>query len=242
MKRFFPLLVIAVFSQLSLSAQQTTHPPRFYVELSTGPSFPIGNFKVKDNIALSDYDEGKLSGGALPGLQGNLKVGAWLDGNWKLFIQGGYSYHQQDEDAVTETLNDPNIQDASVAVDIKTDKWRSYQGLGGVTYHAPFYEGSRLAYEATMAIGIDRSIRPAVSFTAVDQYGTRTPVNYAETKMPAAFAWDVAFGISYRVAYNIDILGNINYYNAYPKRKSGEPEQKYEMAVLQVLLGLGFSF
>src|SRR5580698_11600296 len=120
------LLIFTWFFSLHCFAQDTVS--KFSVEISIGPSFPMGEFADKN------YSEVTNSRGlAKTGYGVDLNIKLDLDANLGLLVTAGYSSNKQDPKSVENYINKGANFPAKSSIEMNA--WNISKILAGFYYH-----------------------------------------------------------------------------------------------------------
>lgn len=211
MKRLVSLLTGFLFIVGSLQAQRK--PSKLFVELSLGPSFPLGQFAEKTYNGPVEEDQ---PGMASTGLAANATVGYYLKENFGLLLTAGYSVNKQKEQGYREYRE--KSQTASLTyVDVDTDNWKMYKVMGGGFFVAQLVE-NKLNLVTKLSAGICKTEIPGYSWATQQGSGlgglAYSMGRQGKTKLPTMFCYQVGLGLQYKLNQHIHLLFDVNSFNA----------------------------
>jgi hypothetical protein len=250
MKKIPVLLTSFLLCTSLLYSQQKEQ--KYFVELSAGPSFPIGKFADKSK----EISEGEQPAGlAKLGLNAQLSLGYYIKENVGLLFSSGFSIHKQDassyEDYYKENLNaGGGIRPTSVAATTKS--WQILKLMAGGFLVTPLTEEEELVLVTKITIGACKTAVPGYS-TVVDLPGGMNPTSTTMDKisLPWAFCYQVSMGVKYKLNDKLHLLFDVNSFNANPQKTyklvnpvSGQNtvKEKYKLGEVNALVGIGMSF
>jgi opacity protein-like surface antigen len=255
MKRSVSLLIGFLFMVGVLQAQRK--PSKLFVELSLGPSFPLGQFAEKSYNGPNEEDQ---PGMASTGLAANVTVGYYLKENFGLLLTAGYSSNKQKEQGYREYM--AKAQTAPFTyIDVDTDKWKMYKVMGGGFFVTQLVE-DKLNLVTKLSAGICKTDIPGYSWAI--QGSGMGGLNYSmgrfgKTKLPTTFCYQVGLGLQYKLTRHIHVLFDVNSFNATAKKDfttyfGAEPvfapgpavpitvNRNFRFGSVNALLGIGLRF
>ncbi|WP_205509126.1 hypothetical protein [Longitalea arenae] len=245
------------FLLLTILAHAQEKESNLFVELSIGPSFPIGKFGDKNYKSVLEDDE--PAGLAKTGLNLQAAVGYYLGENFGLLLSPGYSIHAQDgsgyENFIKESTGAMGAPTAShAAVDAKS--WKMLKLLAGAFLVTPLTMEEDLVLQTKITAGACKTAVPGYSFTAYnEQNGSSYAGSTGENSLNWAFCYQVSLGVKYQLNKKLHLLLDLNSFNAttakeytftFPFSPNPVPPRtekiKYRLAEVNVMAGLALSF
>lgn len=253
MKRTVGLLAGLFLICCVLHAQEKQ--PKFLVELSVGPSIPIGKFADKSYTGLTEKDP---SGLAKTGMTANATIGYYLKSSVGLLLTAGYSVNKQDGAGYEEYYSKSWYPNAS-RIDVSTNSWKILKVMAGGFLVTPLTSDNELSLLTKLSAGICKTAVPKYSYSAYGQNGSWMAMGtQGKITLPMAFCYQISVGLQYKLNDKLHLLLDINSFNATAKNEftytilgnptPGNPDQtitqvhKYKLAQVNVLAGIGFNF
>lgn len=251
MKKTVNLITIFLFAFGALHAQQKT--PKFFAEVSAGPSFPIGQFAEKEYPGIDEKDQ---PGMAKTGISANVTLGYYIKENAGLLLTGGYGAYKQNTEGLSTYIK-RNYYINATEVDVDTKNWEIIKVMGGGFLVTPITE-SKLNLITKVSAGVLKATVPAYDWRA---YAATGPAfaggSVHKYKLPVTFCYQISLGLQYKLNDKLHLLFDINSFNATATRKAPQstgppignppgtptiPDKKYKFGSVNALLGVGVSF
>lgn len=242
------LITILLFAFGVLHAQQKT--PKFFAEVSAGPSFPIGQFGEKEYPGIDAKDQ---PGMAKTGIAANITLGYYIKENVGLLLTGGYATYKQNPEGLEEYIK-RNYYVNATDINAKADDWKLLKIMAGGFLITPLTE-NKLNLVTKISAGILKTAVPEFSWKA---YASTGPAfaggDEEEEKLPKTFCYQISLGLQYKLNDKLHLLFDINSFNATatdeaPPRPIGTPpgvpslpDRKYKFGAVNALIGVGVNF
>ncbi len=267
MKKTVTLLTGFLVFIISLHAQKKQ--PKFLVELSIGPSFPIGKFAGKSYTNLNEKDPDGL---AKLGWVGNVTVGYYINSSIGVLLMGGYSENKQNASSYEDYLRRYWLSGYS-NVNAKTNKWKVKKVMGGVFWITRLTSSSKIKLLTKLAAGICKTAIPGFSYKASSIYppgsipsgsipsGSMYAEGYqGKTALKTSFCYQVSVEGQYKLNNKVYALLDISSFNASPEKTmtymTNEPvpigtgisyrtrteKRAFKLGSINVLAGIGLNF
>jgi len=227
-----------------------TKSPGAFIELSAGPSFPIGKFGEKSFGSFMDENPG---GNAKMGLAMNANIGYRLNETAGIVLIAGYSINKQDADSYEEYMKKAWFSNPS-RVDVTAESWKIFRIMAGGFLITPLTANEELSLITKVAAGVCKTALPAFSWTGYDQNGMLLGAGTQnKTMLSWTFCYQVNLGLQYKLNNKLHILFDINSFNATANKEysynpnpiSSGPVQmvtikrKFRLASVSALAGIG---
>jgi len=202
-QRFILFVAISVGLSHFCMAQET----RFSAGIRFGPSVPVGEFA---RYRPSFHD---VSGNAVPGITGNIRLQYRFAKSWALTLQTGGSQNGQNNRKVIRSMQSSFPEGASVSY--KAKKWKVFHAMAGVNYAIPLSGDKRFELQPGLYAGWCKTSIPGYKYSyAYGSSGGLEPGTIGTgfskgTSLPWSFCYqtDLAFRfhISKRIALSLDV-------------------------------------
>lgn len=247
------LLVLSCLLLIACMLHAQKDQSRFLVELSVGPSFPLGKFADKEVKAYNDNDP---SGLAKTGIGANATIGYHLNKLAGLLLTAGYSVNKQDETGYHDFFSKTWYPGAA-SLDVSTGSWKIVKIMAGGFMLTPLTSENELSLVTKLSAGICKTAVPRYSYTAYGQGGSFMASGYQEkTKLPWAFCYQISVGLQYRLNNKLHVLFDVSSFNATATQKysynpnpiSSGPvewvnaEKKIRLGSVNARAGIGIEF
>lgn len=255
MKRSAGLLTGFLFICCALQAQRK--PSKLFAELSFGPSIPLGQFAEKSYRGPLEEDQ---PGMAKTGLTANFTAGYYLKENFGLLLIAGYSSNKQSEKGYKEYYKAGLTTPVMRGVDVETDNWKMFKIMAGGFFVTPLVE-NKLNLVTKLSAGICKTAVPEHNWAIVGipmSGGLFSMGWVGKEKLPAAFCYQVSLGLQYKVHKQVNLLFEVNSFNATAQKKFSyyepmgiwssvpvipvETNRKFKFGSVNALLGVGVRF
>ena len=240
------LLTIFLFTFGALHAQQKT--PKFFAEISTGASIPIGQFAGKDFNGPFEKDQQGL---AQVGQALSATLGYHLKENAGLLLSVGYSVNKQSPKSYTEYIK-RSIDRFPAEYDVES--WKILKVLAGGFLITPLTEG-KLNLVTKLSAGIFKTRIPASILVGNLPDGTPALAIFKDGEpLPVTFCYQIGLGLQYMLNERLHLLLDINSFNGtvnkdYKLQLPGggttvtyTGDRKYKFGAVNALVGVGVSF
>jgi hypothetical protein len=246
MKQTIILLTGFLLATSVLQAQQKQ--PRFFTELSGGPSFPIGKFAGK---SYGDLDKEKPPGLAKTGWGANFSVGYYLNRSVGLLLSAGYSDHKQDLSGYTQFLS-PYSYPAS-DLEFTAKSWKEMNIRAGAFFVAPLTANHRLNLVTKLTAGVCKTAVPGLKWKSYISTA-RIVIEDTEKKveLPWGFCYQADVALNYKLKSHLYVLLDVNSFNAIPRKTYEQDEYRpyystkrtieYNLNTINAMAGIGIDF
>ena len=181
MKQFIIILLVLVVGQ-SLFAQEKEQVPKFYLGLSYGTSFSIGDFQDTD---ISNPDAGFAKNGQRIDLYG----GFFWSGSERTTLTGVLRY-QTFETEIEDLIETRRSETLGVELTGSTEDWQVYSFLVGLAYKINI--GSKFAFFPRAGVGPLFATNPGITIKAPNAVITNNFERSSDTG--AGFGYEVGVG------------------------------------------------
>lgn len=256
MKKLLVLLTSFLFATIILQAQQKL--PKFFAQLSVGPSFPLGKFADKSYTFAVNNDEPE--GLAKTGLSIQASSGYHLSKTAGLLFLSGYSEHAQKASGYNEYIKQVILSAGVMTskVDVNTTSWKIVKLMAGGFLNTPLTPDEDLVLVTKITAGVCKTAVPEYNFKGHVTDGITTfSGTFNKTSLSWAFCYQVSMGLKYKLNDRLHLLLDVNSFNATLKKEytfdpppypNGNPnlntyqKVKYKLAELNALIGIGMNF
>lgn len=255
MKKIPILLTGFLLLTLLLHAQEK--PSNYFVELSAGPSFPIGKFGEQSYKGIVEDNE--PAGLARMGLNLQAAVGFHINESFGVLLMPGYSIHKQDKSGYEEFIRQSVTSQGGPPpdmVDVNTQRWKILKLMAGGFLVTPLTFKEDLVLQTKLVAGACKTAVPGYSYTYISQGGMeRVRASAGKTGLNWAFCYQVSLGIKYKLNDKLHVLLDVNSFNATAKKEytftippfpnpvpSRTENVKYRLAEVNLMAGIGVSF
>lgn len=239
-----PRVALTTLSCLFLLINCLSAQEKFSASLTGGASFPTGRFANKVNTMPTGL--ATVDGGATTGWNGNLQLGAAITPHTWATITVGLSGFKRSNQSFEEYLE--LIYGNTAVAD--AGSWKVLKVLAGPSFRLPF--GKKLTIRPAASAGIAKTAIPAYSFSTYNQGGNPLmTATQTKTRMPATFAYELGLGFGYKIAKQLNLLADFDFFGARAKYEftpfspgGSAPSRKYEYALnnYSISAGVEFSF
>jgi hypothetical protein len=252
------LLTASCFLLISCILHAQKDQSKCFVELSVGPSIPIGKFA--DKLYKHVTEDNQPAGLAKTGVSAQASFGYYLKESFGLLLASGYSVHAQDASGYEEYMKQGYISSGRMTsrVDVETQSWKIVKLMAGGFFITPLTSAENLVLLTKLTAGACKTAVPEYSYQAYDNNG----MLYAggktnKTSLSWAFCYQVSVGFKYKLNNKLHLLIDVNSFNATPKKEytfnppplpNGDlppprtEKVKFKLAEVNVLAGVGLSF
>jgi outer membrane protein W len=243
MKKTVALLSGFLLLTIMLQAQQKQS--RFMVEVSGGPSFPVGKFGDK---SFNHNDRKTPEGLAETGVSASLSVGYYLNKKIGLLLSGGYSSNKQNWESYPNDLVRafPGI-DLAPGLKITAENWEILNVMGGGFFEIPLNAAHTLNFRTKLTAGACK--------TAIPERTSKSDIGeFTEKKMdlPWGFCYQASAGLQYKLNNSLHVLLDVNSFNAIAQKSQWQyppspgntypVTSKFHLNSVNALAGIGLSF
>lgn len=252
------LITASCFLLMSCILHAQKEQSKCFVELSVGPSIPIGKFADKPYKHVTE--DNQPAGLAKTGVSAQGSFGYYLNESLGLLLTSGYSVHAQDASGYEEYMKQSYISSGRLTsrVDVETQSWKIAKLMAGGFLINPLTSAEDLVLFTKLTVGVCKTAVPEYSYQAYDQNemiyaGGKTE----KTPLSWAFCYQVSMGLKYKLNNKLHLLIDVNSFNATPQKEytfnppplpNGDyppprtEKIKYKLAEVNVLAGIGFQF
>jgi hypothetical protein len=251
------LITASCFLLISCILHAQKEQSKCFVELSVGPSIPIGKFADKPYKGLTD--DNQPAGLAKTGVSAQGSFGYYLNESFGLLLTSGYSVHAQDASGYEEYMKQSYISSGRLTsrVDVETQSWKIVKLMAGGFLVTPLTSAEDLVLFTKLTAGVCKTAVPEYSYQAYDQNGMYAVGKTEKTSLSGAFCYQVSVGLKYKLNKKLHLLIDVNSFNATPQKEytfnsftfpNGDTvparteKIKYKLAEVNVLAGVGLSF
>jgi hypothetical protein len=241
MKKLILLLLLLLSIQTIYSQNEE---PKYFIGLSYGKSFPLGDFKDND-VDLNSF--GKNSGFANTGTKFDFNAGYHIKKNYGAAAVIRYQSFSTDANSFAVELN--NI---SPSVDYKVDSknWQFTSAYVGMFYVFPITK--RISILPKGLIGFMYGTSPEINVDATNQGNTR--VISIESGNSFGFAYEIGIGLKSKLGKHFALMPSFNLSNGFLSFKNNKtvytPEggtsttytRTYNPSLLTFNIGLAFAY
>lgn len=241
--KLITMLLTGFLLAITVLHAQEKHP-RFFTELSVGPSFPIGKFASK---SYNDLFSKQPAGMAKPGWAANVSVGYYLNRSFGVLLSAGYSDHKQDLSEYAKSFYGPAV-DPWPNITFSAKNWKEENVRGGAFFVTPLTANHRLDLVTKLTAGICKITLPGYDWT---DYNADGSVLYKGTvekeKLPWGFCYQAGVALKYKLRNHLHVQLDVNSFNT-TKRKSFDTGDfvpgtfktiQYNLNTINALAGIG---
>jgi hypothetical protein len=245
MKQITMLLTGFLLATTVLHAQEKH--PRFFTELSVGPSFPVGKFASK---TYEDLYKEKPTGLAKTGWGANVSAGYYLNRSFGFLLSAGYSEHKQDYSGYKQQPSIP--MDPFPYVEFTAKSWKIVNVNGGAFFVIPLMKNHRLDLVTKLTAGIFKTAVPGYDFKFIrrEDWTVTSEGTAKKVDLPQGFCYQAGVALKYKLGSNLHVLLDVNSFNA-TTRKTFAPgdyyygtsrTRQYNLNTINALAGIGIDF
>lgn len=256
MKKALALIACFLFIAIIVKAQNKSSGS--FLELSVGPSFPIGKFAAKSS------DNSEVAGFAKTGLGAQLSYAYKLNRSVGLMLVSGYTVNPVNKKAYKS-----NLEGAITGLKVNhidAESWKAVKIMAGGFVVTPLTDGAELVLRTKLLAGVNKTAIAKVTWDGTMPYGAYGQVSTSgdseHSALPWSFCYQVSMTLDYKLTRKLHLLLDVNSFNSTAKKTfhytvysvSPTPppvvtpveeitaNNKYKQASVNVLAGIGFSF
>lgn len=248
MKRSLTLLTGFLFIVCALHAQK---PSKYFIEIKGGASFPIGQFAEKAYPQQGALEQNQ-PGLAQVGTAASITGGYYLKENVGIFLSLANTTNKQKEQVYADWIKD-NWSNPEMTFSDKTTSWNIYSIMAGGFFVNSLVE-EKLNLVTKLGAGICFPRVPGFSWQALRPMSSSVPGASGEVgkeKVSATFCYQVSIGLQYKLTNRLNLLFDINSFNATAKKDYGPnvltpfpgntSDRKWKISTVNALAGIGFN-
>ena len=246
------VIFLFFFVSFAVAGQAQTSYPKYFAELSFGPSFPIGKFASNSNSSTDRYPAGL----AKIGLGLNLSFVYKIKKSIGLMVILGGSKNKQGDAFYKEQQESyyKSFFGTDAEANVVTKSWQIKKILAGGIFEMPFSKNLFLQVKASA--GGCKTFIPGYEYTIRNKNSGRLVAGgrHGKIKLPWAFCYQASGALKYQLTSKIYLNTEVSYFNGsakyeytdYPNFPSPVPaipqKKNYPLASVNVLVGIGLQF
>lgn len=257
------ILLTGILFFVFVVAKAQEHHSRLSVEVSVGPSFPVGKFASKDTANIDPYGSGKQPGWAKTGVGGQIVMRYQLTTSFGIILLAGGQLNTQDRNSLDKDIKSLFTWDKYARVESKTSSWKTGKVMAGGFFLLPIAETKELLFQGDILAGVCKTSIPKYSYTVYDDslsivFGNPYSIaagRHSKITLPLSFCFQLSAGLKYFFTQKVFLTASINYFHAHPVRKYSiyadpmnprggkiEVKKKYGLSNINPEVGVGWSF
>ena len=247
MKRMPILFILCLSLSICKTYSQNTDLP-FKAAISVGPSFPVGKF------SNTVPDSSTFPSAAKPGPSVTVSFSyGFRHSHFGIEILGGWQQNNVNDFAIARHL--AAGMPAGSEIGVKTDNWHIWKILAGPTFEFPFTKNGKLSFECGVLGGVLKTTIPGYEIGA--SYSNPPIVSLQSVykiPLPTTFCYQIDAGVTYRIAPDLLLTGNLCFMHATPTHSFTEYHDPpyfqmpfhvsvpYPVSTINLLVGVAYLF
>lgn len=230
------LIIIALVFTSQIYAQENNDDKKYFLGVSYGKSFPLGDFKSTDA-------NGDNSGFAKTGNKFDLFGGYYLDKSYGINALVRYQTYGTNATSLGDELHSlsPNINYA-----VESTDWKFTSVLVGGFYNVPV--SKKMSLHPKAMIGFMFGYSPEIAVSATD--GSTTGNLSTESANAAGFAFEFGLGLESKLGKHFALMPTFDFSGGFPSfsdvkttyASGGSVTRTYNPAILTFNLGLAIAY
>lgn len=258
------ILLTGILFFFYITAKAQEHNSRFSVEVSAGPSFPVGNFASKDTLGMRLGDSNTSGGWAKTGLVVNLSASYNITRVFGWELEVGGQFNKRDGAPLKKVLRKIYATRDNLRISVKGSSWKIGKILTGGFFAVPLSSSDKFYFQGKVLAGVCKTSIPEYQYAVYDKdnpmgnpdgESVLTAGRHSKTSLPLTFCYQLGAGLKYLLTQKMFLTASINYFDAQPVRKYSvyadpmnpggeriEIEKKYKLRSINPMVGIGLTF